>query len=413
MNLFYLLIIYMLKFIIIIIIFIIINYIIHQYVKSKFNNLLFIEKNDNDYYHINNYNINVNNYKLLNFSGSGYKGIAFVYILKTQVFKDYLNNNNLDIFSKFDGFSGISSGSFIAACICGRKIIIKKIINTPLFNSILKYFNYNNINNIIDDINNDIFINYSKIILDIIIYSYKFDAVNLFLISYKYVIYNKFSIFKLPNINKYPENILKQYLDFSYDELDQDLFISATEIKTNKLITFTNHNYNEVNYKVYETVLMSGSIGIPPLNQYKGYIDGGYIVSNNLLNVISILKQNSNIYPKLIINNDIINYNNINNNNNNNNNNNLFFKTGIKFIYNLFNLKTPFLLKKNNINILKIIKSYNKNIKMINIYPFLNNKKKINLIDFRQFNKFIESGINYKLNEYDKNIIDNELFKDY
>ena len=146
---------------------------------------------------------------------------------------------------------------------------------------------------------------------------------------------------------------------------------------------------------------MSGSIGIPPLNQYKGYIDGGYIVSNNLLNVISILKQNSNIYPKLIINIDIIN------------NNNFFLKTGIKFIYYYFYLKTPFLLKNNNINIPKIIKSYNKNIKMINIYPFLKNKKKIISIDFRQFNKFIESGINYKLNEYDKNIIDNELFKDY
>ena len=255
-----------------------------------------------------NYKINKDNYSLLCLSGGGTKGIVAIYLLRYKLLNPYIENDNIDIFDKFDGFSGVSIGAIISAGICARKNIIKNLVNNNLkeFYSFRKHFKYNkkDSDNVIKKIKDNTYINYSKLILEFLIYIINEFSNTILKIDLTDKIKNPFGIIIPSFDNNKRIHFFDKYFHVRFEDLEQDLFISTTHID-GKDIVISNHNKdnNSLASKLWlsEAIIMSSS-AIPYFPSYKECIDGGFFSNDNILQVLELLYKESKIIPKNIIN---------------------------------------------------------------------------------------------------------------
>ena len=238
-----------------------------------------------------------NNYKLMNFTGGGIRALVALYYIKNH-YNDFIKIEK-DIFNNINGFSGISTGAIVSLFLCYRiKIIDNLIQNNPdLLNNIFNYFNYEE--TIINDINNGK-INYSIIILDILIYIYEFYFPT-HIIKKKYNLNGIFG----------PKYCIKSYIkifntflkNIRFQDSTQHFFILTQNTVTNNLILINNMSSNSQKFInklwIIEVILMSTSSPLF-ISNYKNYIDPGLLNNDAIYYSVLEIKKHLNIYPKII-----------------------------------------------------------------------------------------------------------------
>jgi putative endopeptidase len=251
--------------------------------------------------------------KILAINGGGVEDVAYLtYMLKLS--KHY-DKKNIDLLSLFNTFSGVSSGSMIAAAFALRENFLQNIAkcNPDIIVSALKKINAeyskNEILNIVKNLKKMTvtnYSNYSSIVIATLVVLLQEEASNIF---------NRSTLRKIASINgllfsKYSDNkkhVLDKYFDFTLKDVpvDRTLVIKSINIKKIKVQIYTNYITSTKNdflvsdpdQSVSEAVDFSSNA--PVYFPFNKMIDGGTILNTSLLEQIFIFKNDDLVIFKL------------------------------------------------------------------------------------------------------------------
>lgn len=248
--------------------------------------------------------------KILAINGGGIKDVAFLtYMLKLS--KHY-DKKNIDMLSLFNTFSGVSSGSIIAAVFALREKMLQNIAkcNPDIVISALKKINAEyskkEILNIVKNLKKMTVTNCSSIVIATLIVLFEEESSNIF---------NRSMLRKIASINgllfsKYDDNkkhVLDKYFDFKLKDVpvDRTLVIKSINIKKIKVQIYTNYVTSEKNDFLisdpHQSVsqALDFSTNAPIYFPFNKMIDGGIILNTSLLEQIFIFKNDDLLIFKL------------------------------------------------------------------------------------------------------------------
>lgn len=248
--------------------------------------------------------------KILAINGGGIHDVAYLtYMLKLS--KHY-DKKNIDLLSLFNTFSGVSSGSIIAAAFALRENFLQNIAkcNPDIIVSALKKINAeyskNEILNIVKNLKKMTVTNYSSIVIATLVVLLQEKASNIF---------NRSTLRKIASINgllfsKYDDNkkhLLDKYFDFTLKDVpvDRTLVIKSINVKKIKVQIYTNYVTSTKNdflvsdpdQSVSEAIHFSTNT--PAYFPFNKMIDGGTILNTSLLEQIFIFKTDDLVIFKL------------------------------------------------------------------------------------------------------------------
>jgi hypothetical protein len=248
--------------------------------------------------------------KILAINGGGITDVAYLtYMLKLS--KHY-DKKNIDILSLFNTFSGVSSGSIIAAAFALRENFLQNIAkcNPDIIVSALKKINAeyskNEILNIVKNLKKMTVTNYSSIVIATLVVLIQEEASNIF---------NRSTLRKIASINgllfsKYSDNkkhVLDKYFDFTLKDVpvDRTLVIKSINVKKIKVQIYTNYVTSTKNdFLVSDpdqsvSQALDFSTNAPVYFPFNKMIDGGTILNTSLLEQIFIFKNDDFVIFKL------------------------------------------------------------------------------------------------------------------
>jgi hypothetical protein len=248
--------------------------------------------------------------KILAINGGGIHDVAYLtYMLKLS--KHY-DKKNIDLLSLFNTFSGVSSGSIIAAAFALRENFLQNIAkcNPDIIVSALKKINAeyskNEILNIVKNLKKMTVTNYSSIVIATLVVLLQEEASNIF---------NRSTLRKIASINgllfsKYDDNkkhLLDKYFDFTLKDVpvDRTLVIKSINVKKIKVQIYTNYVTSTKNDFLVSDPDQSVSQAIdfstnaPTYFPFNKMIDGSTILNTSLLEQIFIFKNDDLVIFKL------------------------------------------------------------------------------------------------------------------
>ena len=248
--------------------------------------------------------------KILAINGGGVQDVAYLtYMLKLS--KHY-DKKNIDMLSLFNTFSGVSSGSIIAAAFALRENFLQNIAkrNPDVIISALKKINAeyskNEILNIVKNLKKMTVTNYSSIVIATLVVLIQEEASNIF---------NRSTLRKIASINgllfsKYSDNkkhVLDKYFDFTLKDVpvDRTLVIKSINIKKIKVQIYTNYVTSTKNDFLVSDPDQSVSQAIdfstnaPTYFPFNKMIDGSTILNTSLLEQIFIFQNDDLVIFKL------------------------------------------------------------------------------------------------------------------
>jgi hypothetical protein len=249
--------------------------------------------------------------KILAINGGGITDVAYLtYMLKLS--KHY-DKKNIDLLSLFNTFSGVSSGSIIAAAFALRENFLQNIAkcNPDIIVSALKKINAeyskNEILNIVKNLKKMKVTNCSSIVIATLVVLLQEEASNIF---------NRSTFRKIASINgllfsKYDDNkkhLLDKYFDFTLKDVpvDRTLVIKSINVKkikvqiyTNYVTTSTKNDFlvSDPDQSVSEAIHFSTNA--PVYFPFNKMIDGSTILNTSLLEQIFIFQNDDLVIFKL------------------------------------------------------------------------------------------------------------------
>ena len=247
---------------------------------------------------------------ILAINGGGINDVAYLtYMLKIS--KHY-DKKNIDILSLFNTFSGVSSGSIIAAAFALREKVLQNIAkrNPHAIISALKKINAeyskNEMLNIVKNLKKMTVTNCSSIVIATLIVLFEEESSNIF---------NRSTLRKIASINgllfsKYNDNkkhVLDKYFDFTLKDVpvNRTLVIKSINVKNIKVQIYTNYvTSTKNNFLVSDpdqsvSQALDFSTNAPVYFPFNKMIDGGVILDTALLEQIFIFKNDDLVIFKL------------------------------------------------------------------------------------------------------------------